>query len=123
MDRINEGPNTDTNNPDVTHPETKTHTANTNTALSIYTYKKPRQHTRTHLFLEELAFLWRECVGLGNERDDVDLVMQPLHELNVQGLQPAHRRRMGCHVTNQSRGPLLERVVANQGSNLLGTND
>lgn len=43
------------------------------------------------LFLELLAFLWGQGVCFGDQGDDVDFLMQPFHELNVQGLQPAGR--------------------------------
>lgn len=45
----------------------------------------------TDLFLELLAFLWGEGVCFGDQRDDIDFLMQPFHELNVQGLQSARR--------------------------------
>ncbi len=45
----------------------------------------------TDLFLELLAFLWGEGVCFGDQRDDIDFLMQPFHELNVQGLQSAWR--------------------------------
>ena len=45
--------------------------------------------TKCYLFLELLALFGRERVGFGDQRDDVDLLVQPLHELDVQGLQPA----------------------------------
>jgi len=45
----------------------------------------------TDLFLELLAFLGGHGVRFGDQRDDVDLLVQPLHEFNVEGLQPAGR--------------------------------
>ena len=52
-------------------------------------HKHKHTHTNkhTHLLFEQLALLGRQRVGLGDERDDVDLVMESLHELNVQWLQ------------------------------------
>ena len=47
----------------------------------------------TDLFLELLAFLWGEGVCFGDQRDDIDFLMQPFHELDVQGLQSAWRYR------------------------------
>lgn len=46
----------------------------------------------TDLFLELLAFLWGQGVCFGDQGDDVDFLMQPFHELNVQGLQSAGRK-------------------------------
>lgn len=43
----------------------------------------------TDLFLKLLAFLWGEGVCFGNQRDDIDFLMQPFHKLDVQGLQSA----------------------------------
>lgn len=45
----------------------------------------------TDLFLELLAFLWGQSVCFGDQWDDIDFLMQPFHELNVQGLQSAWR--------------------------------
>lgn len=47
----------------------------------------------TDLFLELQALLRGEGVCFGDQRDDIDFLMQPLHELDVQGLQPAWRQR------------------------------
>jgi len=44
-------------------------------------------HTNKYLFLKELALLWGQSIGFCNERDDVDFVMESLHELNVQRFQ------------------------------------
>lgn len=44
-------------------------------------------HTNTHLFLEKLALFWRESIGLGDEGNDIDFVMQTLHELDIKRLQ------------------------------------
>lgn len=52
-----------------------------------------RKGQTTDLFLELLALLRGERVGLGDQRDDVDFLMQPLHELHVQGLQPGGRQK------------------------------
>ena len=41
----------------------------------------------THSFLILAALVGSERVSLGQQRDDVDLVMQALHELYIQGLQ------------------------------------
>lgn len=43
----------------------------------------------TDLLLELLAFLWGEGVCFGDQRDDIDFLVQPFHELDVQGLQSA----------------------------------
>lgn len=43
--------------------------------------------THQYLLFKQLAFLWGQRVGFGNERNDVDFVMKSLHELDVQGLQ------------------------------------
>ena len=32
---------------------------------------------------EPCQFLFRQCVGFGNNRYDVDFPVQPLHELNI----------------------------------------
>lgn len=40
-----------------------------------------------YLFLKKLALLRGQSVGFCNKRDDVDFVMKPLHELDVQWLQ------------------------------------
>lgn len=45
----------------------------------------------TDLLLELLAFLRSEGVCFGDQGDDIDFLMQPFHELNVQGFQPADR--------------------------------
>lgn len=45
----------------------------------------------TDLLLELLAFLRGEGVCFGDQRDDIDFFMQPLHELDVQGLQAVGR--------------------------------
>lgn len=45
----------------------------------------------TDLLLELLAFLRGESVCFGDHRDDIDFLMQPFHELDVQGLQSAER--------------------------------
>lgn len=47
----------------------------------------------TDLFLELLAFLRGQGVCFGDQGDDVDFLMQPFHELNVQGLQSAGRKK------------------------------
>lgn len=46
-----------------------------------------------YLFLEELALLRGQSVGFCNERDDVDFVVKPLHELDVQRLQTEETKR------------------------------
>lgn len=57
-----------------------------------YTFQKKYAAGETaDLFLELLAFLWGESVGFGDEWDDIDFLMQPFHELDVQGLQSACR--------------------------------
>lgn len=43
----------------------------------------------TDLLLELLAFLRGESVCFGDQGDDIDFLMQPFHELDVQGLQSA----------------------------------
>lgn len=40
-----------------------------------------------HPALEPLPLFKGECVRLGNDGDHVDLVVDGLHELNIQGLQ------------------------------------
>lgn len=45
----------------------------------------------TDLLFELLAFLWSEGVCFGNQGDDIDFLMQPFHELNVQGFQSVDR--------------------------------
>lgn len=40
-----------------------------------------------YLFFEELALLWSQSVRLCNQRDDVDFVMKPFHEFDVQWFQ------------------------------------
>ena len=53
-------------------------------------------HTRSlhpDLFLKVLALVWRERVCLGDDWDDVDFVVEPFHELHVQGLQAVPRGR------------------------------
>lgn len=42
-----------------------------------------------YLLLKQLALLRGQSVGLRNQGDDVDFVVEPLHELDVQRLQPA----------------------------------
>lgn len=49
----------------------------------------------TDLFLELLAFLRGESVCFSDQRDDIDFLMQPLHELNVQGLQSEWIKKRG----------------------------
>ena len=44
---------------------------------------------KCYLFLELLALFGRERVCFCDQRDDLDLLVQPLHELDVQRLQPA----------------------------------
>lgn len=51
------------------------------------------QRADKYLFLKELALLWGQGVGFRNERDDVDFVMKPLHELDVQRLQTEKQKR------------------------------
>lgn len=45
------------------------------------------------LFLEQLALLGGQGVGFGDKRDDVDFVVESLHELDVQRLQTVSRGR------------------------------
>lgn len=47
----------------------------------------------TDLLLELLAFLRGESVCFGDHRDDIDFLMQPFHELDVQRLQSAERKQ------------------------------
>ena len=47
---------------------------------------------KCYLFLELLALFGRERVCFCDQRDDVDLLVQPLHELDVQGLQPGDKQ-------------------------------
>lgn len=41
----------------------------------------------TDLLLELLAFLWSESVCFGDQWDDIDFLVQPLHEFDVQRFQ------------------------------------
>lgn len=47
----------------------------------------------SHLFLEQRALFRGHRVGLGYDRDNVDLVMQALHEFHVQGFEAVTGRR------------------------------
>ena len=51
----------------------------------------PSPFSLTHPPLERVPLLQSHCVCLGNNWDYVDTVVQPLHELNVQGLQTRDR--------------------------------
>ena len=51
----------------------------------------PPPSSLTHPPLERVSLLQSHCVCLGNNWDYVDTVVQPLHELNVQGLQTRGR--------------------------------
>ena len=51
----------------------------------------PSPSSLTHPPLERVPLLQSHCVCLGNNWDYVDTVVQPLHELNVQGLQTRDR--------------------------------
>ena len=51
----------------------------------------PSPSSLTHPPLERVPLLQSHCVCLGNNWDYVDTVVQPLHELNVQGLQTRGR--------------------------------
>jgi len=55
--------------------------------IRIDTRTHTHHPTHTHLLFEELALLGRQRVRLGDEGDDVDFVVEPLHELDVQRLQ------------------------------------
>lgn len=46
----------------------------------------------TYSLLEQSNLLVRKSVGLGNDRNQVDLGVQPAHDLNVQRLQGVARR-------------------------------
>jgi len=50
--------------------------------------------------LEESNLLLGEGVGLGNDGDEVDLGVQALHELNVDGLEPAGQLYRGFGSTH-----------------------
>lgn len=50
-----------------------------------------------YLFLKELALLRGQSVGFRNKGDDVDFVMKPLHELDVQRLQTEKWNRRHFH--------------------------
>ena len=41
----------------------------------------------THSLLEHLHVAWTECIGLGNDRNEVDPGRKALHHLNVEWLQ------------------------------------
>lgn len=41
--------------------------------------------------LQSLSLFQSQCVGFGDDRDDVHFVVDGLHELNVQRLQAAER--------------------------------
>ena len=45
------------------------------------------------MFLKIGALVGRHGVGFGNDGDDVDFVVEPLHEFDVEGLEPVARGR------------------------------
>jgi hypothetical protein len=48
--------------------------------------------SKTYSRLEGGNLLVRQSVGLGNDRDQVDLGVKALHDLNIEGLQRVARR-------------------------------
>ena len=67
----------------------------------------PPPSSLTHPPLERVPLLQSHCVCLGNNWDYVDTVVQPLHELNVQGLQT--RGRGSKRGRRRGRGGGVER--------------
>ena len=67
----------------------------------------PSPSSLTHPPLERVPLLQSHCVCLGNNWDYVDTVVQPLHELNVQGLQT--RGRGSKRGRRRGRGGGVER--------------
>lgn len=61
----------------------------------LYCLQLPEQcraRETTDLLLELLTFLRGEGICFGDQRDDINFLMQPFHELNVQWLQSVWRR-------------------------------
>lgn len=46
----------------------------------------------TDLFFEVGALIWRHGVGLGQDGDDVDFIVESLHKFNVQRFETVTRR-------------------------------
>ena len=44
-------------------------------------------HTHTHSLLEGISFINGQSVGLGDDRNNVDTVMETLHELHIKWTQ------------------------------------
>lgn len=51
------------------------------------------EHKHKYLFFKELALFRGQSVRFRDERDDIDFVMESLHELDVQRLQPGGGNR------------------------------
>lgn len=66
----------------------------------------------TDLLLEPLALLWGESVCFCDQWDDVHLLMQPFHKLNIQRLQSGGRRdKMYINTINGGVGVLMNRFL------------
>ena len=59
-----------------------------------------------HPLFEGISFLNGECVSLGNHRDDVDTVVETLHELNI-NLTQAIKGEEGCGGDNEGVGVVV----------------
>lgn len=57
----------------------------------------------TYLFFEMGTLVGRHGVGLGDDRDDVDFLVQSLHELNVERLEAVAGRRDKVQAAVNSR--------------------
>ena len=72
----------------VQHGETKHRRASVKTDKTKMKTERKFFLKQAYLLLELLALFWGECVCFGDQRDDVHLLVQPFHELDVQRLQP-----------------------------------
>ena len=96
---------TPTHPPTHTHPQTPTHPhphPHPHTLLGVKTVTLYWLSSLPHPSFEGVSLLQSHCVRLGNDWDNVDTIVQPLHELNVKGLHTGDEGRGG--VRENKRG-------------------